>query len=225
MEHDIKTAVIVSDLHIGLPQFRRDEFFDLVNSLSADTALVLNGDTLNKPGQPLSAYDQQVLDFIRDQSYQRAVVWLYGNHEEKGPAETDSGHIRYQRQLQFGTRLLVMHGDDFDDVKPRAYWFLVVFSHLHKFLVRLGAPPVHVAEFAKRWLPGLYRVLTKKVRAKAVQHALRHQVTAIACGHTHQVEDCVVEGVRYINTGSWTELPLCYVLATEDAIELIRLSP
>ena len=221
MEQEIVRAIIVSDLHIGLPQFHRREFLDLIASLNPNTALVLNGDTIDRPGNPLSAQDQQVVDFIRDQSYLRTVIWLSGNHADEYPG-TDTGRINTRRHLQFGNRLLVMHGDDFDDVKPRARWFLVVFSHFHKYLVRLGAPPVHVAEFAKRWLPFLYRVMTKKVRTKAVQFAKKHQVAAIACGHTHSVEDSHCDGVRYINTGSWTEFPLCHILVTEDTIELIR---
>ncbi|MDP7618014.1 MAG: hypothetical protein QF661_10640, partial [Arenicellales bacterium] len=79
MEQKITNAVIVSDLHIGLPQFYRLEFQDLVQSLGTDTALVLNGDTLDDPNRPLAATDQEVLDFIRDQSHKRTVIWLYGN--------------------------------------------------------------------------------------------------------------------------------------------------
>lgn len=223
MEQTIVKAIVVSDLHIGLPQFHRREFLALIESLNPDIALVLNGDTIDKPGKPLSAQDQQVIDFIRDQSYQRTVIWLSGNHADEYPG-TDTGRITTRRYLQFGNRLLVMHGDDFDDVKPRARWFLIGFSHFHKYLVRLGAPPVHVAEFAKRWLPFLYRVLTKKVRTKAVLYAKKHHVAAIACGHTHSVEDSQCDGVRYINTGSWTELPLCYLNVDEAAIELKRCS-
>jgi UDP-2,3-diacylglucosamine pyrophosphatase LpxH len=222
MEQTIAKAIIVSDLHIGLPQFHRQEFLALIESLDTDTALVLNGDTIDRPGKPLMDHDQEVVDFIRDQSFLRTVIWLSGNHADEFPG-ADTGRINTQRHLQFGNRLLVMHGDDFDDVKPRARWFLVVFSHFHKYLVLLGAPPVHVAEFAKRWLPFLYRVLTKKVRAKAVLYAKKHHVAAIACGHTHSVEDSQCDGVRYINTGSWTEFPLCYIKVNKDAIELIRI--
>lgn len=221
MIHEISKAIIVSDLHIGLPQFRGAMFMDLVASLDSDIALVLNGDTLDKPSQLLSPSDQRVIDFIRDQSFARPVIWLSGNHEEKMSGE-NAGQIRFERQMRFGDRLLVVHGDDFDNLKPRARRFLVVFSHFHKYLVQLGAPPVHVAEFAKRWLPFLYRVFTRRVRLKAVQFAKRQNVSTITCGHTHHVEDCIQDGIRYINTGSWTESPRCYVLVTEDTIELIR---
>ena len=221
MEHEITKAIIISDLHIGLPQFHRQEFLDLVEPLSADTTLVLNGDTLDNPNAQLSAQDQHVVDFIRDQSYKRTVIWLHGNHDD-GYRMADPGRIKYQRHLLIGDRLLVVHGDDFDEIMPRNQWFIRNFKRLHKLRVRLGASPVHVAEFAKKWFPFLYRILTEEVRNNAVKCAIENDVATITCGHTHYVEDSLCEGVRYINTGAWTELPLCHILVTEDKIELIK---
>ena len=123
--------------------------------------------------------------------------------------------------LQIGDRLLVVHGDDFDQIMPRNQWFLRNVKRLHNLRVKLGASPVHVADFAKKWFPFFYRVLTEEVKNNAVKCAIENGVTAITCGHTHYVEDSLCEGVRYINTGSWTELPLSYILVTEEKIELI----
>ena len=220
MEQKITNAVIVSDLHIGLPQFYRLEFQDLVQSLGTDTALVLNGDTLDDPNRPLAATDQEVLDFIRDQSHKRTVIWLYGNHDE-GCRIEDPGRIRFQRLLRVQDRLLVVHGDDFDQIMPRNQWFLRNVKRIHNLRVKLGASPVHVAEFAKRRFSFLYRILTEEVKNNAVKCAIENNVSAITCGHTHYVEDSLCEGIRYINTGSWTEIPLCYILLTQEKIEFI----
>ena len=221
MEREITKAVIVSDLHIGLPQFHRGQFLDFIESLSDDTTLILNGDTLDDSNSQLSDEDQHVVDFIRDQSYKREVFWLHGNHDE-GHRMEDPGRIKYQSHLQIGRRLLVVHGDDFDSIMPRSEWFIRNFRRLHNLRVWLGASPVHVAEFAKKWFPFLYRILTTEVRNNAVKCAIENGVAAITCGHTHYVEDSLCEGVRYINTGAWTELPLCHILVTADSIELIR---
>lgn len=220
-EQKITRAVIVSDLHIGLPQFHRQEFMDLVQSLSTDTALILNGDTIDDCHQQLSADDQSVIDFLRDESLRRTVIWLNGNHDDDFRLE-DSGQIRYDSHLKIGDRLLIAHGDDFDGIMLRNLWFVRIFKCLHDLRVWLGASPVHVAETAKKWLPFLYRILTSEVRNNAVKCAIENGVEAITCGHTHYVEDTLCEGVRYINTGAWTEQPLCHILVTEDSIELIR---
>lgn len=218
---EITKAAIVSDLHIGLPQFHRQEFLDFVESLNADTTLILNGDTLDDSNAHLSAQDQEVVEFLRDQSYKRDVYWLHGNHDE-GHRMAEPGRIKYQNHLLIEKRLLIVHGDDFDGILPRNEWFIRNFRRLHNLRVWFGARPVHVAEFAKKWFPFLYRILTTEVRNNAVKCAIENGVSAITCGHTHYVEDSLCEGVRYINTGSWTELPLCHILVTADSIELIK---
>jgi UDP-2,3-diacylglucosamine pyrophosphatase LpxH len=220
MDQELTNAIIVSDLHIGLPHFRHQEFINLVEPLSVDTTLVLNGDVLDNPNKELSPQDQDIVSFIRDQSHKRGVIWLHGNHDE-GYQLKEPGRITFERNLQIGDRLLVVHGDDFDQIMPRNQWFLRNIKRLHNLRVKLGAPPVHVAEFAKKWFPFFYRILTEEVRSNAVKCAIENGVTAITCGHTHYVEDSLCEGVRYINTGAWTELPLCYILVTEQKIELI----
>ena len=86
------------------------------------------------------------------QSFQRHVIWIYGNHDE-GFQWTDSGEIEFRRSLALGTRLMVVHGDDFDTVMPNNRWFLRLFKFCHLVRLRMGANPVHVAELAKRWAP------------------------------------------------------------------------
>ena len=114
------------------------------------------------------------------------------------------------------------HGDDFDDVMPRNRLFMRFCKRLHRLRIRLGAPPVHVAEFAKSWFPLFYRVLRKQVKLNAVRCAAENGVGAITCGHTHYMEDGHHDGVRYINTGSWTEPRRCYVHLTEREIRVIK---
>jgi UDP-2,3-diacylglucosamine pyrophosphatase LpxH len=45
---------------------------------------------------------------------------------------------------------------------------------------------------------------------------------AITCGHAHHPEDRVFQGVRYINTGAWTDYPVFYLLVNEKEISLNR---
>ena len=216
-------AVVVSDLHIGLPYFRKSDFLQFVEFLDVRTSLILNGDIVDDPRQRLEARDQNVLDFLVAQSFERSVVWIYGNHDEDFRLAQPGG-IEFRRSLAFGTRLLIVHGDDFDTVMPNNRWFLRLFKICHIIRLRLGAHPVHVAELAKQWAPMLYRVLTEQVKKNAVDCALEGGFEAITCGHTHYVEDSVCEGVRYINTGAWTEAVLHYLKVTPTRITLEQIS-
>jgi len=220
LESNIARAVVVSDLHIGLPFFRKRAFIRLIESLDKDTVLILNGDIIDNPYRELEPGDEAVLDFLREQSFQRRVIWIYGNHDEDFRM-AEPGRIEFLRHLELGARLMIVHGDDFDLVMPNNLWFIRLFKFCHRIRLRFGAAPVHVAEVAKRWTPFLYWVLTEQVKKNAVACAVNGGFSAITCGHTHYPEDSVCEGVRYINTGSWTEEPLHYLTVNTNEIRLI----
>jgi hypothetical protein len=56
----------------------------------------------------------------------------------------------------------------------------------------------------------------------AVNVARENGYEAVTCGHTHFAEDMVVNGVRYINTGAWTEFPAHYLHISQDNMVLSR---
>lgn len=213
---------MVSDLHIGDPHSRQEQFERLVEGLDRQTALILNGDIIDNPYKKPDAKDQAAIDFIRAQSMERQVIWLYGNHDE-GFRMSDPGKIEFRKHMELGNRLMIVHGDDFDELMPKSLWFIRLFRLMHRIRMRLGAPPVHVAALAKKWTPFFYRVLTEEVKMNAVKCAIELQFEAITCGHTHYAEDSICEGVRYINTGAWTESPSHYLLVTPTQIVLKHL--
>ena len=96
------------------------------------------------------------------------------------------------------------------------------FTLMHALRLKLGARPVHVAEYAKKW-ELFYKVLCKNVMLNAVNCAKKNGFEAVTCGHTHYAEDRMINGVRYINTGAWTELPAFYLLATDSELILKRM--
>ncbi len=220
LEPESLRAVVVSDLHIGLPMFDKGAFVHLVESLEDGTTLILNGDIIDNPYKPLEAEDEAVLNLLRREAYRRRVVWIYGNHDEDYRM-TDPGRIEFLRNLALGTQLMIVHGDDFDSLMPNNLWFIRLFLFFHKLRLRLGAAPVHVAELAKRWTPFLYRIFTEQVKKNAVACAVEGGFAAITCGHTHHPEDVVCDGVRYLNTGSWTQAPLHYVSVDAGEIRLV----
>ena len=55
--------------------------------------------------------------------------------------------------------------------------------------------------------------------------AIENGFEAVTCSHTHYPENMVVDGIRYINTGAWTELPAHYLYVTADDITLNTVDP
>ena len=212
---------IVSDLHIGSRFFAHGAFEQFLNQMPESCALVLNGDVIDNPYSKLTSSHRTILDRLEQLSFCQNVIWLQGNHDN-GYLPQQFGKVVFKRSHTVGRRLLITHGDDFDEIMPRNQLFMRAFKLLHEVRVKLGAKPVHVAEYAKRW-KSFYRVLRKNVMTNAVKCAIKNGFEAVTCGHTHFAEDAIFNGVRYINTGAWTEFPAFFLHVASDQMDLTKM--
>ncbi len=212
------SSFIVSDLHLGSDYFHDGEFLAWLDALPAGAQLVLNGDIIDDPRYTLSAAHQAVLQRLVDESHRRSIVWVYGNHDASFSLD-DPGQIQFVEHWHIDKRLLVVHGDDFDNVMPQHGLFKAVFRALHNLRIFLGFANVHVARYAKKW-GFLYRVLNNRVAQNALSAARSQGFAAVTCGHTHAAMVVERGGVSYFNTGAWTERPLHFISVDADDIVL-----
>jgi len=213
--------IIFSDLHIGSRYFFNRAFKRLLQAIPEDYELVLNGDIINSPYAKLSPTHKRILELIEQRSCRQKVIWLQGNHDN-GYLPNPFGNVHFKRTYAVERRLLITHGHDFDEIMPNNQAFMKAFKLLHGLRVKMGARPVHVAEYAKKW-GFLYKVLRKNVMMNAVKCAMENKFEAVTCGHTHLAEDLIFNGVRYINTGAWTEFPAFFLQVTSDDIILKKI--
>ena len=211
-------AIIVSDLHIGSRYCLRENFMQFLENIPQDHEFILNGDIIDNPYGKMSAADREVLDYFGEMSLRQKVVWIRGNHDN-GYVPDNLGKIQIKQHYALQKRLFITHGDFFDEVMPRSWIFIKTFKLLHDLRIKLGARPVHVAQYAKKWRR-FYTYLRKNVMINAVHYAREHGFTAVTCGHTHYAEEQFINGIRYLNTGAWTEQPTFYVHATDNEILL-----
>ncbi len=215
--------IIISDIHLGSPHSRAEEFIRFIDNLPAEADLIINGDVVDHWHRDLEGIHLDALNRLKDESLKRKVVWVRGNHDSKYKLE-DPAKIEFADSYNINKRLYIAHGHNFDNVMPHHKGFIIFFKILHKIRTKLlGAESVHVAHYAKKY-PHLYKVLTGHVANKAIKYAKQNNYEAITCGHTHFVEDKIIDGIHYLNTGAWTEPPICYVKVTDDKIDLLSLS-
>ena len=209
---------IVSDLHIGSEYFHRDNFIMWLDQLPVTGSLVLNGDIIDDPDKLLMPVDQAVVARLVEESYRRSVVWVYGNHDADLVLDT-AGQIQFVERWAIDQHLLIVHGDRFDELMPKHEVFKELVRFWHRLLKKLGFFKGHVAFYAKRW-SFFYNKLNEHVAQKALREAATAHFEAVTCGHTHGVMDIERDGVRYVNTGAWTELPHHYLRVDADGIYL-----
>lgn len=211
-------SFIISDLHLGSEFFYREKFLSWLDGLVPEAQLILNGDIIDDPAAALGTGHKAVLERLVQESHQRPLVWIYGNHDANVVLE-DPGRIQFAHQWAIGRRLLVMHGNTLDKIMPRHRLFKKFFRLFHRVLMTLGFQKMHVAQYAKKWA-FFYQVLNRHVAAEALRAARENGFEAVTCGHTHAAMDIRQDGRRYLNTGAWTEEPLHYIAVNAEEIGL-----
>ena len=211
-------AVVISDLHLESVHTLSEQITLFIESLPEECDLILNGDIIDSSYPNLPRENLQILELIRQESFSRKTVWIRGNHDDCSLLQ-DRGKIHFKRIHTVDNRLLVTHGNELDKIKARIQQLLRPFKLIQFSLVKLGLKPINIAQFAGKFEP-FYNLYRKKLRLDAVKFAKKKGFGAITCGHTHYPEDRTVQGVRYINTGAWTEYPPYYLVVNDREIRL-----
>jgi UDP-2,3-diacylglucosamine pyrophosphatase LpxH len=218
---DTVSAVVISDLHLESVHTLSEQIGIFIGNLLKDYDLILNGDIIDSSYPNVPWKNLQILELIRQESFRRKIVWIRGNHDDCSLLR-DRGKIHFKRYHSIGSRLIITHGNELDKTKARIQQLLSPFKLIQVILVKSGLKPINVVQFASKFRP-FYRLYRKKLMLDATKFAKKNGFEAIACGHTHYPEDRNVQGVRYINTGAWTEYPPHYLMVNEQELSLKKI--
>jgi predicted phosphodiesterase len=211
-------AVVISDLHLESVYTLSGQIALFIENLPEVCDLILNGDIIDSSYPNLPKENLQILELIGKESFRRNIIWIRGNHDDCSLLR-DRGKIQFKSIHTVDNRLLVTHGNELDKTKARIQQLLRPFKLIQFILVKSGFKPVNVAHLATKFEP-FYRLYRRKLMLDAVKFAKEKGFGAIACGHTHFPEDRTVQGVRYINTGAWTEYPPYYLIVNKREMKL-----
>jgi UDP-2,3-diacylglucosamine pyrophosphatase LpxH len=213
-------TLIVSDLHLGLPDSRPGDLLDLLQQRPFGR-LILLGDIVHDPSfRHLDGDAWHLLRHIRQIGRQpgREVVWLFGNHDRKLASPITrllgiDGRESYAWQQQ-GRRCLALHGDCFDAFVSRHARLGQLCSDVFAFCQRCLAPHHGWLARLDAWQVRMAR-LGDKVAEAAAGHAARAAFELVVCGHTHEpVRRRVATAggvVTYANAGHWIGSPASFV--------------
>jgi len=218
-------TLFLSDIHLGFKRARVRELIEFLHGIEAE-CIVLVGDIIDAWSLARRMFwspeHTQVLRLLMARRRAGArVVYLPGNHDAELAmlAEMLHGQLEVHREWVHrtarGERLLVMHGDQFDEAVacPRWLYFLgdtmytatlALNHHLNDLRRALGKPYLPIAERLKLSVATSVRFI-QRFEHIAVSHAQAHGYDGIVCGHIHRARLCRVEGTMYCNTGDWVE--------------------
>ncbi|MBM4148449.1 MAG: hypothetical protein FJ224_05345 [Lentisphaerae bacterium] len=212
--------VVVSDAHLGSRFCRHDLWDRFLAGLPDGHALILNGDTVDRSrGGPPGAREA-ALDRLRSESARREVIWLWGNNDH-GFHLDGAPLVRYAREHVINGSILVCHGDRFEPAFRRNPMLVLAVRAMYWTYSGVSGKPLHTAAFAK-FLRRFYIMFVDHVAGAAAAETAKRGMGTVICGHTHRAEERTVAGVRYVNTGCWTEPDIRFAVSDGDGVRLVR---
>lgn len=233
-------TVWLSDIHLGCKDCKATYLLDFLRHHTIDT-LFLVGDivdmwALSKQFHWPEPHNQLFHALLSLPNEGTKVIYLPGNHDE--PAQKYSNmsfgqvdiYREYIHTTATGKRLLLLHGDQFDQevcfgktqawLGDKGYDLLLFINRWYNFIrSKKGYPYYSIAGHIKTHIRGANHAISR-YRNAAIALAKKVDVDGIVCGHIHHPEITEVDGKTYYNDGDWIEN--CSAL-TEDKYGNIQL--
>jgi UDP-2,3-diacylglucosamine pyrophosphatase LpxH len=209
-------TLIMSDIHLGSDVSRSKDALEMLKQFEF-SRLILNGDVFEDLNfKRLTKMDWKFLSYIRKLSGHKhdvEVVWVAGNHD--GIAEILShllGLAVYDEYIwEFeGEKYLAIHGHQFDRFLNENVVISAIACGFYKLFQRIDSDEQRLSRWMKRRSKTWLRV-SEKIANDAIAYAKTKRAKYIFCGHTHQAMERTIDGITYVNSGCWTDVPSQFI--------------
>lgn len=218
-------AVWISDVHLGYKDCKAEYLLSFLDRLECDV-LYLVGDIVDVWSLSKRFYwpvqHNKVISKIMKMAKNRCrVIYIPGNHdmnfrefvgEKFGEVEV---HQQFIHETKDNRKMLVMHGDELDNVirfsrinrivGDSAYDFLLFLNRWTNYVrKRLGYGYWSLAKYLKVRVKKATSAITQFEDA-AIELAKKKQLDGVICGHIHHPNIREKDGILYCNDGDWIE--------------------
>jgi UDP-2,3-diacylglucosamine pyrophosphatase LpxH len=230
-------SIFLSDVHLGSPRAQAELLLDFLEHHTAEF-LYLVGDIADdaevSAAERWPPSHRAVLERLRSMASEGTRVhYMPGNHDP-GFAELWGTNVtlaiapELEHTTADGKRLLVIHGDGFDEELKKRRWlgrigdaFTRLLEHACEALERVlqrrrSRLALYLKERCKRWLG-----YTARFERSALIAARARAVDGIICGHVHSAAWRTVDGLYYGNNGDWVGSATALVEHADGRIELV----
>jgi UDP-2,3-diacylglucosamine pyrophosphatase LpxH len=239
-------SIFVSDVHLGCKYGNTERFFDFLCSYEPEY-LYLVGDILD--GWRLSrnwfwtdCYSEIIHRINQLASNGTRIFYTPGNHDEFLRSFLGAtflfGNIEIADEFIHVTaddrRLLVTHGDQFDQVVRGHRLLSNVGDSLYNLALllnrqfnrlsrRVVGKNVHFSKYlkqkAKQWTSSV-----SGFESAVIDHAKKNDCQGIVCGHIHR-PDIKIDptGIVYYNTGDWVENASAIIESNDGQLAIVHM--
>ena len=218
-------ALFLSDCHLGTRGCQAGLLLDFLRHHEAETIYlvgdIVDGWKLRRGWYWPSAHNAVARELLRRAQNGTRLVYLPGNHDEflrdYAGASFDCIEVRETaiHAALDGTRLLVIHGDQFDVVVRHARFLaylgdwaytaaLWLNTYANMARRRLGFPYWSLSAWAKLKVKNAVSFIGA-FEAALARAAREHDADGVICGHIHHAAIHRDFGTLYMNCGDWVE--------------------
>jgi UDP-2,3-diacylglucosamine pyrophosphatase LpxH len=235
-------TLFLSDIHLGFPHARARELNEFLQGVEAER-IVLVGDIIDALSLARRAFwsashTEVLRTLLARQRAGTRLIYIPGNHDAslgmlvqmlRGQFEV---HREWVHRTVCGERLLVLHGDQFDDAMVCPRWLSQLGDLVHSMALSVN----HQVNDLRRVLGRPYWPLTERLKLRigtslryieqfeqlAARHAARLGYDGVVCGHIHRANLRHIAGTLYCNTGDWVESCSALIEDPRGQLQLLR---
>ncbi|MGE5152994.1 MAG: UDP-2,3-diacylglucosamine diphosphatase [Bdellovibrio bacteriovorus] len=235
-------TLFLSDIHLGTRACQAERLLDFLREHSCEQ-IYLIGDivdfwAMHRGVCWTAAQNTVVQKLLRRARHGERIVFIPGNHDEalRDYLDISFGGIAVREEAIHetadGRRLLLVHGDAFDQVTRYHRWVAVLGDRAYNLLVRLNlllswvrrslgvAGYWSLAGYAKRKVKTALQFIFD-YEESAIRHVRERGLDGIVCGHIHWAAIKEIDGLLYANCGDWVDSCSAILEHLDGRLELV----
>ena len=235
-------AIFLSDIHLGTRGCQADLLVSFLKLHTCDL-LYLVGDIVD--GWRLKStffwpqsHTNVMRRFLTLAKRGAEIVYVTGNHDEflRKYSDIALGNLRIVDRAEHegvaGSRVLVIHGDEYDVVTRYHRWLAFAGDVGYTLLLQLnrwfnawrarsGRGYFSLAAWTKHKVKRAVSYVSDFEGAVA-HHCRQQGFDGVVCGHIHHAEIRDIDGIRYMNCGDWVESCTALVETMDGEFRIVR---
>lgn len=235
-------SIFVSDVHLGSRYARAEALLRFLDRYNPDHLFLvgdfIDGWCLARSWYWPPAYDAVIRRLLAMSKNGTQVFYTPGNHDDfLRKFHFDQPLVQIQdefiHECADGRRLVILHGDQFDDVEKSNRWLSKIGSvaydgllffdrRLNDTLAKFTDRRIPVSKFLKQSVKKIVQFVSGFER-RVADHARLRGCEGAVCGHIHVPKHTMLGDVLYINLGDWVENCTALVEYADGRLELMDL--